>query len=306
MLRKTMLITALSISSVSLTGCSTTMSTAWSSLGDLVNGVSDVTKSVFLRGSSKKSEISFAENTVPDADGVYKTNIGEYVSDNVNYETSDKITVESANIESDNVEIEIYDGYIDGAASSFVDSSPHPCPEGTYYAEDKTCMSLETDTYEFPDDVSMTEQFVDTSPVPCPEDTYLNAKNECMYLETESFDFDDEVNTVEQVIDTSPIPCPEGTYLNAENNCMYLETEEFDFAQETPSLVPASNFTPDFALNVPKPSGSLECPAGFKPNSSNSCMFVGEGLQSGNQASQTNLKPHWEGNSRAAFLCPKL
>ena len=76
-------------------------------------------------------------------------------------------------------------------------------------------------------------------------DTYLTADNTCTYLETETFDFGDELVTdVQAPIDTSPIPCPEGTYLTAENTCTYLETEEFDFAVDpAPALsVPSQDF----------------------------------------------------------------
>jgi len=49
----------------------------------------------------------------------------------------------------------------------------------------------------------------------------------CNYLEVETFEFADDVNMTEQFIDTSPFPCPEGTYLNGDNVCMHLEIEDF-------------------------------------------------------------------------------
>lgn len=257
MLRKTLMITAICATSIGMTGCSS----IWTAASHFSSDMAEFTKFSWLRGSSTKSDISFAENVDP-VTGVYKTEVGEYVPATTDY---------SNDYTSDYTDV----------ASSVVDSSPHPCPEGTYYAEDKTCMSLETEEYDFPDMVTETVA-VDTSPIPCPEDTYLNAKNECMYLETETFDFADDVNMVDQVIDTSPIPCPEGTYLNAENTCMYLETEEFDFAQDTPSVLPGADFTPDFAMNAPNLNGPIECPPGFTLNGTNSCMYVGMGLQTGN------------------------
>ena len=260
MLRKSMLMTAICVSSVTMTGCST-LTTSWNSVGDMFAGVSSAVKTAFLRGPSEKSDISFAENVNPET-GIYKTAIGEYVP---------TMTDNSAD-------------FMD-VATSTIDTSPHPCPDGTYLTEDNSCMSLETDTYDFPDVVAENVP-VDTSPVPCPEGTFLNAENACMYLETETYDFEDEVNTVEQFIDTSPVPCPEGTYLNAENQCMYLETETLDFAAEiptdTPTVTSTSDFTPDFALNTPSQTGSIDCPKGFIANGNNSCMFLGEGPQSGN------------------------
>lgn len=277
MLRKSMLMTAICVSSVTLTGCST-LTTSWNSMNDLFAGVSGVVKTAFLRGPSEKSDISFAENTVAAEDGVFKTDVGEYVPAEV--ETIDTPDMEMS--ESKSVTVELFDTPLD-----VVDTSPVPCPDGTFLNEDNNCMSLETDTYDFPDIVAETTP-VDTSPVPCPEGTYLNAENACMSLDTETFDFASELeaNDVRPVIDTSPMPCPEGTFMNAENACMFLETETVDFAAETPTLTPTSapakEFKPDFALNVPSPTGPIDCPEGFVPNGDNACMFLGEGPQSGN------------------------
>jgi len=205
MLRKTMLLTALCISSVSLTGCSS----MWSAVGNFSDDMAEFTKFSWLRGSATKNDISFAETATPVSEGLYKTEVGEYVPTHV----------------------EIYQ---DG--NTVIDTSPVPCPEGTFLNAENTCMYLETEQYDFPDEVNTVEQVIDTSPLPCPEGTYLNAKNTCMYIETEEYDFgDDQTARINQVIDTSPVPCPEGTVLNAENSCMYLETEELDFAVN-PSL----------------------------------------------------------------------
>jgi len=205
MFRNIILTTTLCLSSVAMTGCST----MWSSVGDMAQDVSKFASFSWLRGSSKTDDVSFAQTSEPTSNGVYKTAVGEYVP----------------------LGVEIYTDHTVSHQSLSVDSSQHPCPDGTYLTADNTCMSLDSDTYDFADDLTMqTEQFVDTSPVPCPEGTYLNAENSCMYLETETYDFGGEVNTVEQFIDTSPVPCPEGTYLNAKNQCMYLETDTYDFA----------------------------------------------------------------------------
>lgn len=265
MLRKIMLTTTLCVSSIAMTGCSS----IWSAVGDMSYDMAEVTKFSWLRGPAKTDDVSFAKATVPATDGVYKTEVGEYVP------------AQQVEIYTDNY---VTDSYV-AHESAAVDTSQHPCPEGTYLTGDNTCMSLETDSYEFSDDLTTdTTQFVDTSPVPCPEGTFLNAENTCMYLETDTYDFGDEVNTVEQFIDTSPMPCPEGTYLNAENQCMYLETETFDFAADMngynpPALTPTQSgiTSQDFAFNAP-----IECPKGFIPNGENSCMFLGEGLQTGN------------------------
>ena len=83
------------------------------------------------------------------------------------------------------------------------------------------------------------EQVIDTSPVPCPEGTFLNAENACMYLETESFEFSSNLETVNPSTDIITVPsesaikpqdfavnpavqCPEGFILNADNSCQFL------------------------------------------------------------------------------------
>ena len=248
MLRNTLLATTLIISSVSLTGCSS----IWTKVGDLSYKMSDFTKFSFLRGSSTKSDISFAEASVSDS-GVLKTDVGEYVPANV----------------------VLYDDVtFDNSASAGVDTSQHECPEDTYLTADNTCTYLETETFDFGDELSVNvQQPIDTGPVPCPEDTYLTADNTCTYLETETFDFGDELVTdVQAPIDTSPIPCPEGTYLTAENTCTYLETEEFDFAVDPAPAVSVPS--QDFAI-IP-PTG---CPEGFQLNADNSCMYLGAELK---------------------------
>ena len=145
MFGKNILMTALCVSAVGMTGCSTA-TTAWNSMGDLVQGVTGVAKSAFLRGPSKKSDVSFAEAVTPTTDGGFKTDVGTYVPTETN--------------------VEVY------TDTNTVDTSPHPCPEGTYLTADNTCLSTETDTYDFPDLTTDTAQVVDTSPVPCPEGTY--------------------------------------------------------------------------------------------------------------------------------------
>jgi len=200
MRRKSLLITALCVSSVSLTGCASTMSTAWSSLGDLVNGVTEVTKSAFLRGFSKKDDVSFADAEVQEYEGVYKTEVGEYVPADVEVAANTDFEVDVS--ETNDLKVEIYDD-----------------------------ADLDVEIYD--DYADTAEAYVDTSPVPCPDGTYLNAKDECMYLETEEFDFGTEVNMVEPVIDTSPVPCPEGTYLNAKNECMHSDPLDFAASIET-------------------------------------------------------------------------
>lgn len=253
-----MLITALCFSSVGMTGCSS----IWSFVGDKSYEMAEFTKFAWLRGPAKTDDVSFAEAT-PTSSGVLKTEVGEYVP----------------------TQVEVYSDNV-----GFVDTSQHPCPEGTYLTAENSCMSLETDSYDFPETTDV-PQVVDTSPVPCPEGTFLNAENACMYLETEEYDFGDEVNTVEQFIDTSPVPCPEGTYLNAKNQCMYLETETLDFANDLETVAPSTQTSAqivippaqdvvtsqDFAV-----SSSIECPEGFTLTAGNSCMFVGSGTDTGN------------------------
>jgi len=154
MFRKTILITALCMSSVTLSGCSS----IWTGVSEFSADMAEVTKFSFLRGLSDKSDVSFAEN-IEAVDGVHKTEAGEYVP--------------------------IYD----------------------------KVAAVEPTEVEFFDNVNV-NALGDTSPLPCPDGTFLNAENACMFLDVEEFDFGDEVNLVEQFVDTSPLPCPEGTYLN--------------------------------------------------------------------------------------------
>ena len=263
MLRNTLLVTTLIISSVSLTGCSS----IWSKVGDLSYKMSEFTKFSFLRGSSTKSDISFVEASTTE-DGVLKTEVGEYVP----------------------ADVVLYDEVaFDNSASVDVNSSQQDCPEGTFLNAENACMYLETETFDFGDELSVNvQQPIDTGPVPCPEDTYLTAENTCTYLETETFDFGDElVSDVQAPVDTGPVPCPEGTYLTAENTCTYLEVEEFDFAVDSaPTLnVPSQDFAvdPAPALNVPSQDFAInpgvECPEGFQLNKDNSCMYLGAELK---------------------------
>lgn len=205
MLRNTLLATTLIISSVSLTGCSS----IWTKVGDLSYKMSDFTKFSFLRGSSTKSDISFAEASVSDS-GVLKTDVGEYAPANV----------------------VLYDDVtFDNSASAGVDTSQHECPEDTYLTADNTCTYLETETFDFGDElVTDVQAPIDTSPIPCPEGTYLTAENTCTYLETEEFDFAVDPAPALSVPSQDfaiipPTGCPEGFQLNADNSCMYLGAE---------------------------------------------------------------------------------
>ena len=257
MFRNALIISTLLASTMALSGCSP----VWTKLGDLSYSLAEFTKPS-LRGSSTETEVDFNETSVSE-NGVYKTAIGEYIPTEVSY--SD-----------------------DGSA--VVDTSQHPCPEGTYLNDENACMFLETETFEFTDTLEVNfDPAVDTGPVPCPEDTYLTEENTCSYFEAETISFDDELQTnVAQPIETGPVPCPEGTYLTAENTCTFLETEEFDFAsndaiqdteianfdyaQEAVTIAPVDK-TQSFSFNQ-----SVECPPGFKPDANNSCMYLGAEL----------------------------
>ena len=288
MFRKKMFMTAICVSAVTLTGCSTA-TTMMNSMGDLVNGVTDVAKSAFLRGPSKKSDVSFAKAATPTTDGSLKTEVGAYVPTE-SYTATTTGTTETYNDEY----VEIYTDNSAVSSDFVVDTSPHPCPEGTYLTADNTCMTLETDNYDFPDlttsDIQAT-QTVDSTTVPCPEGTYLNAENACMYLETEEYDFGAELSTnVNPVIDTSSVPCPEGTYLTADNSCM--ESQQFGLAGDVPADSQVVIFAPQAAtsietvttpaqsvatpLNSFASNTSADCPPGFVQNANNSCMFLGE------------------------------
>ena len=267
MFRKTLLVTALCASSIGLTGCSS----MWSAASVFSSDMAEFTKFSFLRGKSKKSDISFAENNIDPVTGVYKTDIGEYIPE--------------APTEAD--------FYTDSYAAN-IDTSQQACPEGTYLTADNSCMSLDTESYDFAalDASSEQQQFIDTSQHECPEDTYLNAENACMYFETETFDFEDDVSFTNMVVDTSPHACPEGTYLTEDESCMYLDNELTDSVLNTddittdivlntttvttaPSVVPAVSNVPSNSYPV---NLSADCPEGFVPNG-DSCMYLGAELQ---------------------------
>ena len=257
MLRNKFLLTTLLVSAVTLSGCSS----VWTKVGDLSYGMADFTKFSFLRGSSTKSDISFAETTVSE-DGTYKTAVGEYIPTEVAYDVK---------------------------GNAVVDTSQHPCPDGTYLNDDNACMFLETETFDFDDTLSVNaQQPLDTGPVPCPEDTYLTADNTCTYLETETFDFGDDLASNDmQPLDTGPVPCPDDTYLTADNTCSYLETETFDLAAETLPIAPTVsdlNASEAPALNAPASQEfalipPADCPEGFTLTPDNSCMYLGAELK---------------------------
>ena len=278
MAHKKFFMTALIVTSIGMSGC-TTMKTAWSSTQDLFNGVTNgiaygVTESfAFLRGSSKKSDISFAENIDAEADpetGVFKTAIGEYlpetpeaddVTETVSFDVEaldDEINETKSNdvklvdiefFETESQETEIFDvaDITSDTVSLPIDSLAVPCPDGTYLAEDKTCMSLNNDDTDFAREL--------------------------------------EAQDVKLVIDTSPKPCPEGTYLNADNACTLLETDIIDVTLDTPSEI-TNTATSDLKITTPtepskvvskdfKPVQTTECPDGFKLTGDNSCVYLG-------------------------------
>jgi len=267
MFRKTILLSAVCASSVGLSGCSS----LWTMASEFSADMAEVTSFSFLRGSSDKSDVSLAENNIDSVTGIYKTEVGEYVP-------AEAFTAVQADTSAFG-ETGTY------SEAGLVDTSPHPCPDGTYLTEDETCMSLEVDTYDFGDmDVAMTEQFVDTSQHECPEDTYLNEENACMYFETETFDFEDDVNFVEQIVDTSPHPCPEDTYLTADGSCQILDNETVDLALNINEVTTSASVMPSSAVMSSVPAApsnafaanlSVQCPEGFKPNADNSCMYLG-------------------------------
>ena len=233
MLRNALLITTLLVSSTALSGCSS----VWTKIGDMSYSMAEFTKPAALRGLSTKSEEDFAETIVPD-NGVYKTAIGEYIPTEVSY---------------------------DETGAAIFDTSPHPCPDGTYLNEENACMFLETETFEFEDSyVAELTGPVETGPLPCPDDTYLTAENTCSYLETETFDFgDDLAMNVSQPVETGPVPCPEETYLTADNTCSYLETETFDFGDDLVTQVA-----------LPVETGPMPCPDGTYLTAENTCSYL--------------------------------
>lgn len=270
MLKKSLVLSTLCATSIGLSGCST----MWSMASEFSADMAKVTSLSFLRGSSSKNDISFAEAAVDPVSGTYKTEVGEYVP--------------AETYVADFTDTASYTESFNEA--SIVDTSPHPCPDGTYLTEDETCMSLDVDTFEFTDDVNFVEQVVDTSQHQCPDDTYLNDKNQCMFFETETFDFEDDVNFVEQAVDTSPLPCPEETYLTADGTCQFLNAEPLDLALNTDEITTTASIKPAVEVesvaavlpafsavpsNAVALNQSVDCPEGFKATSGNSCMFVG-------------------------------
>ena len=286
MFKNTLLITALGVSAMSLSGCSSMWSVASSFSADMA----EVTKFNWLRGKSKTSDISYAENNVDAQTGVYKTEVGEYVPA---LDTHQAVFADTA--------YDIAPIYSDFDTAAVVDSSQEPCPEGTYLTADNSCMSLDTESYDF---AALADTgpapFIDTSQHDCPEDTYLNDKNQCMYFETESFDFEDDVSFTEVAVDLSPLACPEDTYMTADGSCRVIDSPVTDFSEavfDSPVMdytdyssntaiapaAPALRTAPlaapvnELAFNLSSPPSlppSSQCPKGFTPNG-NSCMYVG-------------------------------
>ena len=77
MFKKSILLTAVCISSMSLSGCSS----IWSGVSVFADDMAELTSFAWLRGSSTESDINFAETVEPET-GVYKTAVGEYVPNN--------------------------------------------------------------------------------------------------------------------------------------------------------------------------------------------------------------------------------
>ena len=279
MFKKSFILTALCASSMSLSGCST----MWSMASEFSADMAEVTKFSFLRGLSSESDVSFAEAVNPSETGTYKTDVGEYVPTDVKTAAYNDVELRGP-VTDFNTEL----------FNTAVDTSPHPCPDGTYLTEEETCMSLEVDNYDFSEfDAANATKIVDTSQHDCPEDTYLNDKNQCMFFETETFDFEDDVNFIEQTVDTSPLPCPDETYLTADGTCQFLNTEPTDFSanieditvdtiQMTENVSTATPILPAAPLvpsNAVATNLALDCPEGFKANADNSCMYLGAELK---------------------------
>lgn len=235
MLRKTSLILALSISTISLSGCSS----IWSGVEGFAHTVFNNTV-VPLRGSSTKSE-----TTVTAQDGVYQTQVGEYRPTSVNYDEN---------------------------GNPIIDTSPHPCPEGTYLTDENSCMVLVSDDTDMSFD-SMNTAYADTNIIDtssdCPDGTYLTEDNACMFFETETFGMDlisDTPSVSNASFDSFPT-CPDGTYLTADNSCMYLDNSDL------------------IDYNVGE-ANETACPPGFKLMSNNSCMYLGAQNQSGHNSGE--------------------
>jgi len=185
--------------SISFSGCST----IWSGVSEFADIMSEETQFLSLRGllGSSEKPVQMAETTTQS--NVYKTEVGMYTP-----QESPMVSYDS-----------------DG--NTIIDTSPVPCPEGTYLNAENACMYLETENFNdsFADlgiDMSPAEP-VDTSPHPCPEGTYMTEENSCMHLETETFDFTSTDMGVTDFAANTAIECPAGTYLEEGDICLSYE-----------------------------------------------------------------------------------
>lgn len=196
----TKLIILATFSALTQTGCST----IWSEVGKFSNFMAKETSFLSLRSlkSDREKPIEYATSYDPD---LMQTEVGYYTPSN-------PYSLES------------------GQGMASVDTSDHPCPDGSYLTEENSCMLFETGTLdEFSAELYNPEPVLDTvtNGTGCPDGTYLTEDNSCMFFETEHFSdlsdqfYEPEINF--DMANTGPT-CPDGTYLTAENSCMFYET----------------------------------------------------------------------------------
>jgi len=196
MSRKSLFITALFVSSVGMTGCSS----MWSGVGDFAYNMSEKTSNLGLRGMfGSKDSVKLAEVETP---------IGADTS-LASFDTS--ATMAETGFEQTDTASDLTQNF---------------CPDGTYLTDDDICMALDSDNYELNVDTydmnyaTQAPAFEDNSTAPCPEGTYYAGENECRSVETETFDLDSF-----NVAENFEADCPEGFVATAGNSCMYAGAE---------------------------------------------------------------------------------
>jgi hypothetical protein len=152
MLRKTTLIALLTVSTISLSGCST----MWSGIGNFSEYIAEKTRwssTPALRGTKNVTTTDSVETVTYQA------------------ATSDMVSSDYG--------VEMYD-----------DTSSDMTYSDTYSSESYTSESYTGDTMTTSSNAPVFDadgNYIDTSPIPCPQDTYLTADNTCMYLEQEDY-----------------------------------------------------------------------------------------------------------------------
>lgn len=171
MLRKTTLITLLTLSTVSLSGCSS----MWSGIGSFSEYMAEKTRwssKPALRGA-KTVTTTKSVDTETYQEATYQAATSDMTSSDYGveiYDASSSDTVYTNTAYSDT-------GYTDSYSETLTTSSDAFMSDSTVSGATASGAPL----------FDADGNYIDTSPIPCPEDTYLTADNTCMYLEQEDY-----------------------------------------------------------------------------------------------------------------------